>query len=132
MSQLPLPPPTRCWPSCLPARLQVGTDIEPLAVKATRANAELNGVAERLTAYQCAADLGQEEPLAAAGVHLGQRLFEVTVANILQVGWVGLSHCSAVLSVCCVLCAVSYSAVPWPSTGMRAATQHGGCRLSMQ
>lgn len=52
-----LPP---CWciaqttpPLSQPAA-QVGTDIEPLAVKATRANAALNGVSERLASYQCA------------------------------------------------------------------------------
>lgn len=62
----------------------VGTDIEPLAVKSTQANAALNGVAERLAAYQCAADLEQQEPLAAAGLPEPQRQFDVTVANILQ------------------------------------------------
>jgi ribosomal protein L11 methylase PrmA len=34
--------------------LQAGTDVEPLAVKATRANAALNGVGDRLAVYQCA------------------------------------------------------------------------------
>ncbi|PRW20360.1 ribosomal L11 methyltransferase isoform B [Chlorella sorokiniana] len=62
----------------------VGTDIEPLAVKATQSNAALNSVAERLDAYTCAASLEQQEPLAAAGVPEQQRQFEVTVANILQ------------------------------------------------
>jgi len=33
---------------------QVGTDIEPLAVKATASNAALNSVADRLDAYACA------------------------------------------------------------------------------
>ncbi|KAL4431501.1 hypothetical protein ABPG75_006757 [Micractinium tetrahymenae] len=69
----------------------VGTDVEPLAVKATNANAALNGVADRLAAYQCAADLQREEPLAAAGVPPEGRLFDVTVANILQGPLVGLA-----------------------------------------
>ncbi|KAI7836968.1 hypothetical protein COHA_009152 [Chlorella ohadii] len=62
----------------------VGTDIEPLAVKATVSNAVLNSVADRLDAYACAASLEQQEPLAAAGVPEERRQFEVTVANILQ------------------------------------------------
>ncbi|KAI3424280.1 hypothetical protein D9Q98_009835 [Chlorella vulgaris] len=66
------------------AERAVGSDVEPLAVKATQANAALNGVSERLAAYLCAADLKQPEPLAAAGIEPQQRLFEVTVANILQ------------------------------------------------
>lgn len=69
----------------------VGTDIEPLAVKATEANAALNGVSGRLAAYQCAADLQQEEPLAAAGAPPQERLFDMTVANILQGPLVGLA-----------------------------------------
>lgn len=40
---------------------QVGTDIEPLAVKATQSNAALNGVAQRLAAYQCAGEGGRVE-----------------------------------------------------------------------
>ncbi|KAL4853519.1 Ribosomal protein L11 methyltransferase [Chlorella vulgaris] len=87
------------------AERAVGSDVEPLAVKATQANAALNGVSERVAAYLCAgkysyvavscclscsqpycsyADLKQPEPLAAAGIEPQQRLFEVTVANILQ------------------------------------------------
>lgn len=68
----------------LGASRAVGTDIEPLAVKSTVANARLNGVSDRLASYQCAANLEQEEPLAAAQVPAEQRLFDVTVANILQ------------------------------------------------
>lgn len=66
------------------AERAVGTDIDPLAVKSTLANAALNDVSERLASYQCAANFEQQEPLAAAGLPEEQRLFEVTVANILQ------------------------------------------------
>jgi hypothetical protein len=110
-----------CLPcACFPAGLQVGTDIEPLAVKATRANAELNSVAQRLTAYQCAADLGLQEPLAAAGVPPEQRLFEVTVANILQVG--GGLGCAMHAALCCavVCCAALCRAALWCAVQFRA------------
>ena len=32
---------------------QVGTDIDPLAVKSAAANARLNGMEQRLAAFQC-------------------------------------------------------------------------------
>ncbi|PSC74509.1 ribosomal L11 methyltransferase isoform B [Micractinium conductrix] len=75
----------------LGAAQAVGTDIDPLSIKSTRANAALNGVGDRLDAYKCAADLAAGEPLEAAGVPPEQRLFGVTVANILQGPLVGLA-----------------------------------------
>lgn len=65
--------------------MQVGTDIEPLSIKAALANATHNGVASRLEAYPCAANLEAGEPLADAGVPGEERQFDVVVANILQV-----------------------------------------------
>lgn len=65
--------------------MQVGTDIEPLSIKAALANAAHNGVASRLEAYPCAANLDAGEPLADAGVPTEERQFDVLVANILQV-----------------------------------------------
>jgi hypothetical protein len=70
--------------SLLPTAAQVGTDIEPLSVKATQANAAHNGVAEQLSVYRCSPKLEAGEPLAEAGVPEEQRQFDVVVANILQ------------------------------------------------
>ncbi|GAB4816382.1 hypothetical protein N2152v2_003428 [Parachlorella kessleri] len=62
----------------------VGTDVEPLSIKAARANAAHNAVADRLAVYQCSPRADDEEPLDAAGVPQDQRQFDVVVANILQ------------------------------------------------
>lgn len=65
----------------------VGTDTNALAVQSARCNAELNAVADRFRAVQCAADPSAQEPLAAAGLlaHTTAASFDVCVANILQV-----------------------------------------------
>ena len=47
---------------------QVGTDIDPLSIKSTRANAALNGVGDRLDAYKCA---GGEAQRGRGGVRAG-------------------------------------------------------------
>jgi ribosomal protein L11 methyltransferase len=57
----------------------VGTDVEPLAVRAAAQNAALNGVGARLTALVCSADVAGEEPMAAAGAPPEERLFDVCV-----------------------------------------------------
>ena len=98
----------------------VGTDVDPLAVKAAAQNARLNGVEEKLQVLVCSASAEErEEPLAAAAAAAAgaaeaapaaaglqepqdeqakqqaqQQLFDVTVANILQV-WPTHQRCSA-------------------------------------
>jgi ribosomal protein L11 methylase PrmA len=49
----------------LPARQAIGTDTDPLAVKAAARNAEHNGQGARFVSLQCAPDLDGPEPLAA-------------------------------------------------------------------
>lgn len=61
----------------LGAARAVGTDVEPLAVKAATQNAALNGVAAKLQALRCWADLEAGEPLAEAGLEADTRLFDV-------------------------------------------------------
>ena len=51
------PPPTQA----------VGTDTDPLAVKAAARNAALNQLEGRFTSLQCSPDLAGPEPLAAVG-----------------------------------------------------------------
>lgn len=66
--------------------VQVGTDVDPLAVKSTARNATLNGFDEsRMAVYQCGAGIDDDEPMAAAGVaDPAARVFDVVVANILR------------------------------------------------
>lgn len=51
----------------LGARSAVGTDTDPLAVRAAAANAELNGLQERLQLVQCGANLSDPDPLLQVG-----------------------------------------------------------------
>ncbi len=66
--------------------LQVGTDVDPLSLKASARNAALNGVSDRFAALLCSASISDPEPLGAAGMPEEDRTFDVVVANILQVG----------------------------------------------
>lgn len=47
----------------LGASRAVGTDTDPLAVRAAAANAELNGLQDRLQLVQCGASLSDPDPL---------------------------------------------------------------------
>jgi hypothetical protein len=64
------PVPANPGPARAPARhapQAVGTDTDPLAVKAAARNAGHSGVGARFTSLQCAPDLDGPEPLAAVG-----------------------------------------------------------------
>lgn len=61
----------------LGASRAVGTDVEPLAVKAAAQNAAINGVSGSFVPLLCAADLHAPEPLEEAGLGLSQRTFDV-------------------------------------------------------
>lgn len=69
----------------LGASRAVGTDTDPLAVRASAANAELNGLQDRLQLVQCGAGLSDPDPL----LQLQQgpasgRCFDLVMANILR------------------------------------------------
>lgn len=63
----------------------IGTDTDALAVQSAVCNAELNAVADRFQAVQCAAASSAAEPLAAARLPHTAGSFDICVANILQV-----------------------------------------------
>ncbi|GBF95339.1 ribosomal protein L11 methyltransferase [Raphidocelis subcapitata] len=61
----------------------VGTDTDPLAVRAAARNAELSGVAGGFRCLQCSPDLEGPEPLAQAGLPAAGA-YDLVVANILR------------------------------------------------
>lgn len=61
----------------------VGTDVDPLAVKAARGNAELNAVSSRFTAVQCSSSIQGPDPVHQLPQHQPKQ-FDICIANILQ------------------------------------------------
>jgi len=55
----------------------VGTDVEPLAIKAAMQNADINDVGGAFLALQCDSDVSQPGPLETAGVDPKDSLFDV-------------------------------------------------------
>ncbi|KAL0041082.1 hypothetical protein WJX77_004370 [Trebouxia sp. C0004] len=62
----------------------VGTDVDPLAVKAAKDNAALNSVGDRLIALQCSASVQGADPLACIASSQQPMQFDICIANILQ------------------------------------------------
>jgi predicted nicotinamide N-methyase len=66
-------PPAFCWPSLhaaallLGAESAIGTDTDPLAVRAAAANAALNGLEQRFQLLQCGANLSDPDPMLQVG-----------------------------------------------------------------
>ena len=101
---------------------QVGTDIDPLAVRAAQQNAALNGVQARLTALRCDPtpppppppqdhhQQQQQQGEGAAEAAAGEGLFDVTVANILQ------ASVSPPSLACAPVCRCSRWRPGWPPT----------------
>lgn len=65
------------------AEQAVGTDTDPLAVKAAARNARLNGRQGGFVSLQCSPDLGGPEPLGEAGLP-SKGCYDMVVANILR------------------------------------------------
>ncbi|KAF8064663.1 prmA [Scenedesmus sp. PABB004] len=68
----------------LGAASAVGTDTDPLAVRAAEANAVLNGVQGRLTVVRCGASLHDPDPLLALPAGAEGAPADLVVANILR------------------------------------------------
>ncbi|KAL0043426.1 hypothetical protein WJX79_004460 [Trebouxia sp. C0005] len=62
----------------------VGTDVDPLAVKAAKDNAALNSVRDRLTALQCSPSVQGEDPVACMAPSQHPVQFDICIANILR------------------------------------------------
>ncbi len=92
----------------LGASQAVGTDTDPLAVKASQRNGELNGVWGGLRVVQCMPSLDDEEPLAVHGLPSGY----VGMGGM----WMMVFVCMGEAHMCVWVCSVMYR-------GM-TATQH--------
>lgn len=68
----------------LGAASAVGTDVDPLAVKAAQDNAALNSVSDRLTALHCLPSVQDPDPLQALAPGGGTQTFDICIANILR------------------------------------------------
>lgn len=62
----------------------VGTDIDPLAVKAANDNARLNGVGHRLTTVQCSPSVQGPDPVEGMMFQHQPVQFDICMANILR------------------------------------------------
>ncbi|KAL0045978.1 hypothetical protein WJX82_010281 [Trebouxia sp. C0006] len=62
----------------------VGTDVDPLAVKAAKDNAALNSVGDRLVALQCSPSVQGDDPVACIASSQQPMQFDICIANILR------------------------------------------------
>lgn len=64
------PLPARAAALLLGAKSAIGTDTDPLAVRAAAANAALNGLQDQMQLLQCGANLSDPDPLLQVGACL--------------------------------------------------------------
>ena len=86
----------------------MGTDIEPLAVKATQSNAALNGVADALDAYVCVGATGWLRLLLQAAAAAGPACLDSNVHPCLRFTCCfQAAHANSVLADACLSAAAS-------------------------